>query len=137
MTAAFVLLCSVYCACGGVAPPRLGHSAGQPERQAPADCTTHCHNHGEAPAPSDHDGTPGSGQSGHTGCAHCHPVLSILESSGGPSTLHALIWSATVLLAPSPPVEVRANILALVVNQDLPPPASAPTLLSLHCALNM
>ena len=138
MTAAFVLLCSVYCACGGVVPAGHGPVPGRTERQTAAACTAHCHghDHGRTPAQSEPDGPPGSGHSGHAGCGHCNPVLSILELSSGLSTPHAPAWAAAVLLVPCPAVEMQSIRPAYSINQDLPPPTSAPTLLSLHCALN-
>lgn len=136
MTAAFVLLCSVYCACGGVVSAGLGPVAGQPERQAAAGCTAHCHDHGGTPGPSEHDGAPDRGQSGHAGCGHCNPVLSVIEPTSDPVAVHAPAWAAPALLVPGSPVQAQLIRLALAANQDLPPPTSAPTLLSLHCALN-
>ena len=136
VTAAFVLLCSVYCACGGL-PAVPGLLSREAEQRSAAACSAHCHDQGGAPAePSEHGGIPRGEQSGHTGCGHCNPVLSVLESSGGSATVHSPEWAPAWFPLPGSRVELRSVVSAPSADGDLPPPRSAPTLLSLHCALN-
>ena len=136
VTAAFMLLCSVYCACGGLpALPVLLTSEAEPGTSAP--CSAHCHDHARtAPEQSEHGGTPRGEQPGHSGCGHCNPVLSILESSSGSAALHTLESAPAWFPLPVSTVEVHSVRSPPSVHGDLPPPASPPTLLSLHCALN-
>ena len=136
VTAAFVLLCSVYCACGGppALPGRLAHGA---KPAAAASCSAHCHDQERTPAEqSEHGGKPRGEQPGHTGCGHCNPALSIIESSSASAASYSPEWAPAWFPLPASRVEILTVVSAPSADGDLPPPTSAPTLLNLHCALN-
>lgn len=135
VTAAFVLLCSVYCACdagaAGAAP--ACHVA----LQAAADADVPpCHGSGGAPAGGHERPSPLPLHHEGQECRHCQPAVTGVEAGKG-STELALSPTALPLIAvPAfilPPETPRHLSVAL---GDLPPPNQQSTLLGLHCALN-
>lgn len=135
LTAAFMLLCNLYCACGGTLPgsSTACHDAAQ---SASAPCSAHCDEHApDSRGPSEPE-EPKGAPPGHTGCAHCNPLVSLSETSASKAALHSLEWDTaflplvTSLSGPyffGPSASPSGNLL---------PSVPAATLLSLHCALN-
>lgn len=126
VTAAFMLLCSVHCACGGL-PALPGPLTSKAEPGTSASCSTHCHDHARTTTEqSEHGGPPRGEEPGHSGCGHCNPVLSILESSNGSATLHTLELAPAWYPLPGSAIEVHSVRSPPSVHGDLPPPTSPP-----------
>jgi hypothetical protein len=124
VTAAFVLLAGVYCACAQVAQTVAG-----------ADAVPACHAHraGNKAAGRDHSPAPNR----ELPCQHCKRLVSVTSAAANDAgTLHPVPWPwavpATSGVAPAVAVAWHDVALAL----DLPPPQPGRSLLSLHCALN-
>ena len=135
VTAALVLLCNIYCACGG-AVSGGSTPCHDVAAAAPASCGAHCHEPSpDAPGPSETQ-QPGGAPAGHTGCGHCDPVLSVSEQSTTKAKLDPVEWDAAFLPLFIPSAEAPSADLPATASGKLLPLVPAATLLSLHCALN-
>ena len=135
VTAAFVLLCSVYCGCdaGGANPTLACHMAqlGPGAANVPpchrADSPSSGEHEPQSPLPLHHEGKE---------CRHCQPAATGAEPAK--ASTH-LTQSAAPLALAALPAFIRPHDQAPphlpVVHGDLPPPNQQSTLLSLHCAL--
>ena len=139
LTAACVLLCSIWCACGDAdaAATDKGHVSA---RETPTS-QHHCHGRpgsaGEGNRNDSDRKAPESGgkQRGNGGCGHCEPTLAKAEQKastpGWPRAFSVDLVQCAI-----------ATLCGQTVSHlpswsgDLPPPLPQPTLLSLHCALN-
>jgi hypothetical protein len=138
-TAAFVLLCSIYCACGdtgsaATASCHVSEAARAPQR-------AHCHGDADPTCSGPHDPhSPGrpDRQNGHHdsgGCGHCKRTLTTADSAK--AHLAPLFACAfTPLTACVIPLHEQAAPHTPTCSGDLPPPQGPATLLGLHCALN-
>ena len=134
VTAAFVLLCHVYCACGGPHASAVATTARADATSGMPSC--HAHHGGKGPSKNGKPAAPG--HRSEAPCEHCKPAQtadsgdaknpSALKPSVVPSPPFAP-WAWTDGLAPA-----TAGLPAILVG--LPPPQPANTLLRLHCALN-
>ena len=142
ITAAGVLLCSIYCACGDAAH----HSLNAAEAHLAASGHSeqrhrHCHAHPAAAAlrhgVAGHDGapTPCRHPDGGNGCGHCDASLGRAEQASPALVAHALVPSGFAPWAVATLREQMASHLP-ACSGDLPPPPGQPTLLNLHCTLN-
>jgi hypothetical protein len=139
VTAACVLLCSIYCACGaaGAAATDDCHvSAAETPRSQ-----HHCHGHPSSPVEASHSGSegkapePGGKQDSGAGCGHCEPTLAKVEQK---ASTPGFFGTFSVDLAPCAIATLSDQTVSHLppCSGDLPPPLLQPTLLSLHCALN-
>ena len=132
-TAAFVLLFNVYCACGG-AGAHDGGSCRVTVQLVEEKPVGHCHGHAAgADGSGESDQDPRHHESG--GCRHCHAAPRSIERN---ETGQGLSPGVALDFQPLPAawMPTRAAAPGLIFAVDLPPPQGAPTLLSLHCALN-
>ena len=131
---AVVLLCSVYCACGGQLALPDRHAAAEPTVPA---AHPHCSRHqGE---PGRHEPRPsGHHESEHSGCGHCGSTVAVPPTKAGgidpPATV--LLDVAALALAPLGDSTSLAVIPGLRPG-DLPPRVCDASLLGLHCALTL
>ena len=131
LTAAFVLLSHVYCACGGAARGVAGAGASDVASLPP------CHRHAAATDQQGKHGPAPADRGGHSSCPHCKP-LTVADGAGQKvaNGLTPAPWLAPICswspLALTSPTAARPAFAAA----DLPPPPQCSTLLGLHCALN-
>jgi hypothetical protein len=121
-----VLLFNVYCACAhSAAPATPGH--------ATADEMPPCHAHRAAGT----HGAPGDppGPAGKLPCQHCKSAFASDTAKHVPS-LQPFFLACDVATASTEVVTAAAASHDAALALDLPPPRPAPSLLSLHCALN-
>jgi hypothetical protein len=131
LTAAFVLLSHVYCACGGAA--RVAATAGASE----AASLPPCHRHAAATDQRGKHGPAPADRGSHSSCPHCKP-LTVADGAGQKVAdgLKPALWLAP--FCPSSTVALTSPTAArpAFTAADLPPPSPRSTLLGLHCALN-
>lgn len=140
VTAAFVLLCHVYCACGGSpeAAFRSG-AAGQTVKQPvaqPAESHAHCHGHRGHEKAEQPEENPCKSEDDPT-CRHCKQIVAA-EFGGNASAPLGPSDGLAIFLPSSPPLRIIASPfeqLRLNAGNHLPP-ISCCSLLRLHCALN-
>ena len=144
-----MLLCGVLCACGG-SLPGVDAEAIVTLPAAPAEQREHkhhCHGHGsEGHAGHGQDEIPSDGEGqkpepchdggGHS-CSHCQSTATIVSETGKhTANLNPLShYDGTILPAAFAVPACAANSARWPRPGD-PSPPPAPTLLSLHCALN-
>ena len=136
-TAAAVLLMSIDCACAG------GMSAMTPtskiDRGADAQPMPCCAHHGaDHHCSHDHDAVPPHHPDPCKGsCEHCGQTV-MNDTVGPPSHSLALVSFVSPAVADLDSsirgIDLSARSSA-PIPEDLPPPVTSPTLLSLHCAL--
>lgn len=140
LTAAFVLMCSIYCACGDAssAADASCHTAQAAEAQQ----QPHCHGHA-ASVPAGHaaqgggnqrDSNPHHGDEG--GCGHCKRTVTTINSVKAHSGLLPDVASFDVVAVCVVLAQGQTALHIPACSGDLPPPQGLATLLSLHCALN-
>lgn len=135
VTALCVLLCSLYCACGDAA------ASNAPACHAgPANPSTplhpHCHSGEDSTRPG-HQEESQLPPAERGECRHCQPAAAGIEPSKTSGDLPQ--FAAAVMFPALPqfiPPHAQTPLDPRLVRGDLPPPAHASTLLSLHCALN-
>jgi hypothetical protein len=131
VTAAFVLLCHVYCACGAAHALVARAATSAEESSALPPCHRH---HGGGKSESGKPAAPG-----HDGgsCQHCRP--SVATAGTGNVTITTQLNPSQV---PPTPFVVPVAYADVLIRRhstgfsDLPPPQLGQTLLGLHCALN-
>jgi hypothetical protein len=133
VTAALVFITTINCVCQGALLPRADDDC-QHEKLAARPCCEHeheHHHHGESPCK--HDGS----QDHDPACIHCQATV-VTEAPAQTSFVHTFALSFDLpacgfdILAPLTDLRLHAHYFV----DDLPPPLSSPTLLSLGCALN-
>jgi hypothetical protein len=132
VTAAFVLLCHVYCACGAARASVAAPAASTVEAAAQPPC----HRHHGVGGNSDRGNPLRSGHDGGS-CQHCKPsaAVGIDRAKPGSHLAPAELLSASSI----PPILFTATPVAHRNSApffELPPPQQGRTLLRLHCALN-
>ena len=129
---AVVLLCSVYCACGGQLSLPGRHAAAA--QQTPA-AHPHCSKHQGAkghhvPRPAEHDGSE------HPGCGHCGSTVAVAPTKVGGGDPPAAVPFDIAALALAPFRDSTSWIVPRPPG-DLPPRVCDASLLGLHCALTL
>jgi hypothetical protein len=155
LTAAFVLLCNIYCACGGSvasschSPAESKTVAGQ-ARDAAQGPRSQCHHRDHADAGSQsqrEEHTPpqshppqrdGKHHQGDHTCPHCTPAM-MAQAADSKRTAELTQVSSLIAISPAWACWFCDRVPAWkpAIAGDLPPPAGSPTLLSLHCALTL
>jgi hypothetical protein len=126
VTAAFVLLFNVYCACA--------HSAAAgPHDDGGGNDLPPCHAHRAAGT----HGTPSQSPTptGKLPCQHCKSAFAS-ETAKQAAPLQPFLPAWGVATTPAEVVQLAAASHDVALALDLPPPRPAASLLSLHCALN-
>jgi hypothetical protein len=141
MTSAFVLLCSIYCACGDAGSAGTSSCHVSAAAEAAPSKPPPCHGHADATCPSGRD-ERGEDRSherhqGEGGCGHCQPTLTSVESSKAPARSPPTALAIELVTFAVPPLQEQTTLHTPTCSGDLPPPQGRPSLLSLHCALNM
>ena len=137
VTAAFMLLCSLYCACAGAASSSSCHRV---EQLTAGTCASHCPTRddstpADAPAPKP-AGAPLGDPPQHAGCTHCHLLAATAGTTNETAASHGFDGPAAACPLPTSLAGGVATAAGFSVRGDLPPPVTPHTLLSLHCALN-
>ena len=148
LTAGFVLLCHIYCACGSAGESSCHHSAspavaegfpissGHPYDDEVAPCHRHQHESRHEPSDSGHRDHDGSHD--HTpACQHCTPATASENTGTSLNAVWAFHAPLCSLLSPGWPYLLPdlAPADKPSVARDRSPPLPPQTLLGLHCAL--
>lgn len=151
VTAASVLLCGVICACASSMPGISRQLAVASTTSSPLDRATQpsCHGHHDVEKSLAHHDKHQVPQNGHgkksepchegdTSCSHCQSAVSVVSENGRNTTdLNPLSGLAQFTLPLMIAVPAAIANPVRCANLGDPSPPAAPTLLTLHCALNL
>ena len=131
LMSAVVLLCSVYCACGGQVNLTEHRAIAVHKNEA---AHPHCSKHrGEQgrhePQPSEH------GESDHPGCGHCGSTVAVPPTKGGGVDPPDAVSFGIAALALTSAADSTSLAVSGLRQRDLPPRVCDASLLGLHCAL--
>lgn len=138
VTAAFVLLCGVYCSCGELpAAGRAGcHQAAREAAPEGLPCHSSVPRAGTLNEAGDSNEPIPSPQPSGDACGHCHPLAAAIEPARSVAAAYVVVSFDSIPMPDFSLVCDPPRPRPRFCGGDLPPPVQSPTLLSLRCALN-